>query len=95
MPWFVQRISMLAILAVVLLGLTLTAYLVWARSLTGYDQLSALPVIAATYVGLLMLGMRAAFLVLQRQGTQLSRPQKIASTAVVFGVFAVLFVRNL
>jgi hypothetical protein len=42
-----------------------------------------------------MLGMRAAFLVLQRQGTQLSRPQKIASTAVVFGVFAVLFVRNL
>jgi len=86
---------MLAILAVVLLGLALTAYLVWARSLAGYDQLSALPLIAATYAGLLMLGMRAAFLVLQRQGTQLSRPQKIAGMAVAFGVFAVLFVLNL
>lgn len=94
-PWFVRRISMLAVLAAVVLGLAVAAYLVWARDLTGYGQLKALPVIAATYAGLLALGLRTAFLVLQRRGTALSTAQKAAGLMVAFGMFAALFGMNL
>lgn len=94
-PWFVRRLSLLAVLAAVLLGLAFAAYVLWMRDLTGYDQLKGLPVIAATYAGLLALGLRAASLMLQRRGTALSTAQKIAGLVVAFGAFAVFFGMNL
>lgn len=86
---------MLAILAVVVLGLAIAAYAFWAKDLTGDDQLKFLSVIAATYASLVALGLRGAFLVMQGQGIQLSNPQKAVALALAFGGFAVLFVLNI
>lgn len=93
--WFVRRILMLAVLTVVVLGAALVGYLVIGRGLEGYDQLYALPVVAATYGSLLAIGLRAAYLVVQGQGEELSTPVKLAGLALAFGVFVVLFVANI
>ena len=86
---------MLAILAVVVLGLAIVAYSIWAQALAGYDQLKFLPVVAVTSASLVALGLRGAFLVLQGQGIQLSTPQKVVALAMAFGVCAALFALNM
>ncbi len=86
---------MLAVLAAVVFGLALAAYLVWARGLAGYDQLKILPVVAATSASLMALGLRGAFLAMQGQGIHISTSQKVAALAVAFVMFAVLFVLNM
>ena len=94
-PWFARRISMLVILGMVVLGLAVAAYFLWARGFVGYDQLEFLPVVAATSAAFVTLGLRGTFLVMQGQGIQYSTPQKVAALVIAFVMFTVFFALNM